>query len=615
MSAKQRKLIIRLIISGVLFLFAILLPIPEKFKIFAFLPPYLAVGYTVLFKAGRNIMNGSVFDENFLMALATLGAFVIGEYPEAVFVMMFYQTGELFESIAVGKSRRSISALTDLRPDTADVIRDGEMITVSPDEVGVGEMLVVRAGEKIPLDGIITEGSTTVNTVALTGEALPREVSVGDKVISGCINMGGVIKVKAEKTFYESTASKILELAQSSGEKKAKAESFISKFAKYYTPIVVVSAIIMGVVPPMFSGGFREWLYRAMSFLVISCPCALVISVPLSFFAGLGCASKNGILIKGSCYLERLCNAEVTVFDKTGTLTEGSFKVRKTIPEGISEDELIELAAYAEYYSNHPIAASVREAYGRDIDRDRIKDAEDIVGKGVFAKIDGAAVYAGNVKLMEMIGLGISEKEEMGAKVYVALKKDDTVTYLGKIVISDSVKSTSKEALGKLKSLGIKRTVMLSGDTAENAERTARELSVDEYRSELLPEDKVSELESIIEGGARGVVFVGDGINDAPVLRRADVGVAMGALGSDAAIESADVVIMDDDLRRLATAVAIARRTLSIVRQNIAFTILVKVAVLILSALGICGMWQAVFADVGVMVIAVLNAMRALYAD
>lgn len=614
MSNKQKKLLVRIIVSLILFIVAVLLPVRGILKLALYLIPYAVIGGTVLLKAARNILHGQIFDENFLMALATVGAFGVGEYPEAVFVMLFYQVGELFESIAVGKSRRSITDLMDLRPDYANVERNGDTVTVSPEEVSVGDTLIVRPGEKIPLDGTVIDGSTSINTTALTGEPAPRDVSEGDTVISGCVNISGLIRVRADKPYGESTASKILELAESSAANKSRAESFITKFAKYYTPAVVIGALLVAVVPPIFYGNFAEWIHRALSFLVISCPCALVISVPLSFFAGMGGASKNGILIKGSVYLEQLASCGVAVFDKTGTLTEGSFKVTKISPETVSEEELLELSAIAECYSNHPISISLKEAYGKEVDSSRITDVEELAGRGVAAVVDGRTMWVGNGRLMNEIGVVQNAPETDGTVVHAATSTEGGVKYLGYILISDSIKTGSLEAISELKAFGVKKTVMLTGDARSAADRTAAQLSIDEAHAELLPSDKVELVEKLLSSDDRGgrLIFVGDGVNDAPVLTRADVGVAMGALGSDAAIESADVIIMDDDLRRLALAVRIARNTLGIVKQNIVFSLLVKLAVLILTAVGICSMWEAVFADVGVMVIAVMNAMRAM---
>lgn len=615
MTNKQKKLLIRINVALVLFIAAIFIPVKGIFRLALYLIPYAVVGYSVLIKAVKNILHGQIFDENFLMALATVGAFGVGEYPEAVFVMLFYQVGELFESIAVGKSRKSITGLMDLRPDYANVERNGEVLTVSPEEVAVGETLVVRPGEKIPLDGTVIDGSTSINTTALTGEPVPRDVSEGDAVISGCINISGLIKIRADKPYGESTASKILELAENSAANKSKAEGFITKFAKYYTPAVVISALILAVVPPLFDGNWSGWIYKALSFLVISCPCALVISVPLTFFAGMGGASKNGILVKGSVYLEQLASCGTAVFDKTGTLTEGSFRVTAIHPQIIGERQLLETAALSECYSNHPISQSLRGAYGKEIDKSRIAEVAELAGRGVRASVDGRTVWVGNGKLMDEVGADWHECRLGGTVVHVAVADaDGKAAYMGHISISDSIKTGSEEALKELKSLGVKKTVMLTGDVKPVADRIASRLPIDEVHAGLLPADKVTEVEKLLkeDGRSGSLVFVGDGVNDAPVLTRADVGVAMGALGSDAAIESADVVIMDDDLRRLSLAVRIARRTLGIVKQNITFSLVVKAVVLILSAVGVFTMWEAVFADVGVMVIAVINAMRAM---
>ncbi len=615
MTVKQKKLILRIVLAFVVFAVALLIPVNKTVKLFIYLASYAVAGYSVVIKAVKNILKGQIFDENFLMTLATVGAFAVGEYPEAVFVMLFYQIGELFESIAVGKSRKSITELMDLRPDYANVERNGEVLVVSPEEVSVGETVIVKPGEKIPLDGVIDEGQTSVNTTALTGESIPRDASIGDSVISGCINISGLIKVRVEKPYSESTASKILELAENSAANKSKSEGFITSFAKYYTPAVVVCALLIAVLPPVFDGNWSEWIYRALSFLVISCPCALVISVPLTFFAGMGNASKNGILVKGSGYLERLASCETAVFDKTGTLTEGSFQVTAIHPEQMSEKQLLEMAVLAESYSNHPISNSLKEAYQKDIDKSRISEVTEIAGRGVCAVIDGKTVYAGNGKLMNEIGANWHECHLGGTVVHVAARDSlGNVIYEGHITISDRIKQGAAEALTELKTLGVKRNVMLTGDVRQSAEKIAAQLPIDEIHSGLLPTDKVTEVEKLLREGSpqRFLLFVGDGVNDAPVLSRADVGVAMGALGSDAAIESADVIIMDDDLRRLSGAVKIARRTKSIVRQNVFFSLAVKFAVLILSAVGICSMWEAVFADVGVMVIAVMNAMRAM---
>ncbi len=614
MTKKQKKLLLRIAVSAALFAVAFFLPVKGIFRLFVFLVPYLTVGYSVLFKAGRNILHGQVFDENFLMALATVGALAIGEYPEAVFVMLFYQVGELFESIAVGKSRKSIGSLMDLRPDRATVERDGETVTLSPEEVRVGEILIVKPGEKIPLDGTVLEGSSSLDTVALTGESVPRDVTVGDTAISGCVNLSGLLRLRAEKPYGESTAAKILALVETSSANKAKAENFITVFAKFYTPAVVLAALLVALIPPLFDGAWSAGIYRALSFLVISCPCALVISVPLSFFAGIGGASKKGILVKGSSYLERLASASVVLFDKTGTLTEGSFLVSEVRPVRRTKEELLELAALAESYSNHPISLSLKTACGKELDASRVSEAEELSGRGVKAKIDGKTVYAGNRRLMEECGVVCGEEDGVGTAVFLCAEEDGDLRYEGYILISDRIKSSAAEALAALKALGVAKTVMLTGDKKAVAEKVGSELPLDCLHAELLPADKVAIAEKELAGKApkKSLLFVGDGVNDAPVLALADVGVAMGALGSDAAIEAADVVIMDDDLKKLPLAIRCAKRTVRIMKENVLFSLLVKLAVLILSALGFCTMWEAVFADVGVMVIAVINAMRAM---
>ncbi len=621
MTKKQKKLLRRIVIAAGLFLIAVTGGLWTKllevgflwdrvwFRLPMFLVPYLAIGFPVLKKAVSGLFRGQIFDENFLMALATVGALVIGEYPEAVFVLLFYKVGELFESIAVGRSRKSIAALMDIHPDTATVERNGEILTLSPEEVAVHEILVIRPGEKIPLDGVIVEGVSALHTVALTGEAVPRDVAVGDEVISGCVNGGGRLRVRVTKPYGESTAVKILRLVEESAASKAKTEGFITRFAAYYTPVVVIAALLTAVVPPLFLGGWRDWIYRALNFLVISCPCALVISVPLTFFAGIGAASKNGILFKGSQYLERLASCHTAVFDKTGTLTEGSFKVTGINPAQENGEELLSLAALAESDSNHPIALSLRTACGDLLDRGRVTAVTERPGRGVEAVIDGQKVSVGNAAMMAELSLVVPPAEN-GTAVYVAREGN----YLGYIVISDAVKEGSAEALSSLRRMGVKRQIMLTGDTEGVAKAVAAVLPLDGYRAALLPDGKVKAVEELLAEQVKGdtLVFVGDGINDAPVLSRADVGVAMGALGSDAAIEAADVVIMDDDLRRLIKALTVARKTKAIVWQNIVVSLAIKIGVLILSACGLVSMWEAVFADVGVMVIAVLNAMRAM---
>lgn len=610
MTRKQKKMLIRIIASGVLLVIAALLPLKGIFRLVAFIVPYAVIGWDVLWKAVRNISHGQVFDENFLMAIATVGAFATGEYPEAAAVMLFYQIGELFQSYAVGRSRKSIASLMDIRPDYANIERDGQLVQVDPEEIEIGDTIVIKAGEKIPLDGIVIEGKSTVDTAALTGESLPRTVTEGSDVISGCINESGLIKVRVTKKFGESTVAKILDLVENSSSKKAKAENFITRFAKYYTPIVVICAVLLAVIPPLFVGGWAGWIHRALIFLVISCPCALVISVPLSFFGGIGGASKKGILVKGGNYLEVLANAEIIVFDKTGTLTKGVFNVTVVHPDHISESRLIELAAYAESYSVHPIAKSIIEAYGLDIDNTRITSCEEISGHGVKAVIDGLEVCAGNDKLMESIGVNWHPCHHVGTTVHVAVNGK----YAGHIVISDEVKETSAAAVKALKDRGIRKTVMLTGDSKEVGEDTAKRLGLDCAYTQLLPADKVEKVEGLLkEKSEKGkLAFVGDGINDAPVLSRADIGIAMGAMGSDAAIEAADIVLMDDNPEKIADAIDISRKTIKIVYQNIVFALAVKLAVLVLGALGIANMWAAVFADVGVSVLAILNAMRAM---
>ncbi len=630
MTRKQRKNLYRIIAAAVLlvaatFIDVFLLPSGGKWEILKlaiYLVPYFVIGYDILWRSAVNISHGQVFDENFLMVVATLGALCIGFFPdteeqyrEAVFVMLFYQVGELFQSVAVGKSRKSISSLMDIRPDCAYIERDGELVPVDPETVAVGDIITVRPGEKIPLDGIVTEGTSDLNTVALTGEADPRAVAAGDAVISGCVNMSGVIKVKVTHTFGESTVSKILELVENSSENKSKSEQFITKFARIYTPAVVIAAVLLAVLPPLvipgsFIANFPTWLIRALTFLVISCPCALVISVPLSFFGGIGGASKKGILVKGSNYLETLSKVKTAVFDKTGTLTKGTFSVTEIHPENITEEQLLHLAAHAEAFSNHPIAVSLRNAYGKPVNMDAVADVSEITGRGVKAKVDGKTVYAGNAALMQETGLTPAACPAPGTVIHVAYDGK----YAGYLLISDTPKETSKAAIAALKECGVERIVMLTGDRKETAEAISKELSIDEYHAGLLPADKVDMVEKLLsENRTDGkLAFVGDGINDAPVLMRADVGIAMGALGSDAAIEAADIVLMDDDPAKIAEAMKISRFTLRIVRQNIVFALAVKAAVLLLGALGLAPMWLAVFADVGVAFLAILNAMRTL---
>lgn len=610
MTSRQKKTLIRIIISLATLVIAAIIPVEGYLRLGVFLVPYLIIGYDILWKAVRNILRGQVFDENFLMAIATVGAFVLGDYLEGSAVMIFYQVGELFQSVAVGKSRKSISSLMDIRPDYANLEKDGEIVESDPEEVSIGDIIVVKPGEKIPLDGVIIQGNTSVDTSALTGESVPRSLTEGDDVISGCINLSGVVRVRVTKEFGESTVAKILDLVENSSSKKAKAENFITKFARYYTPCVVIGAALLAVIPSLITGNWGEWVNRALIFLVISCPCALVISVPLSFFGGIGGASRCGILIKGGNYLETLAKAEIVVFDKTGTLTKGVFNVTAIHPEIISEEKLIELAAYAEVYSTHPISRSIREAFNAEIDKSMISDVEELSGRGVSALIDSKRVYAGNDKLMEEIGVSWHPCHHTGTTVHVAVDS----TYAGHIVISDEVKPDSAEAVTALKNAGVKKTVMLTGDAKAVGESTARQLGLDEIYTELLPDGKVEMVEKLLEEKSdKGrLVFVGDGINDAPVLSRADIGIAMGAVGSDAAIEAADVVLMDDKPSKIALAIDISRRTLSIVHQNIVFALAVKLAVLLLGALGLANMWAAVFADVGVSVIAIINAMRAL---
>ena len=611
MSKKQKRMLFRVLASAVLFAVALLLPTEGWLRLFTFLIPYAVIAWDVLWRAVRNIAHGQVFDENFLMSLATVGALATGEYPEAVFVMLFYQVGELFQSYAVDQSRKSITSLMDIRPDYANIEVDGQLRQVDPEDVAVGDTIVIKAGERIPLDGVVLEGTSNVDTAALTGESLPREAQPGDDVISGCVNLSGLLRVRVTKAFEESTVAKILDLVENSSSKKAKAENFITKFARYYTPAVVLAAVALALLPPLFTS--IQWvdsIQRALNFLVVSCPCALVISVPLSFFGGIGGASKNGILVKGGNYLEVLAKTELVVFDKTGTLTRGVFNVTAIHPDHCGEAQLLELAALAESYSDHPISRSLKEAYGKELDASRVSNVEELSGRGVRATVDGRQICAGNDKLMEDIGVSWHPCHRVGTTVHVA---SDGV-YLGHIVISDEVKPDAKEAITALKACGVRRTVMLPGDAKAVGESVAQELGLDEVHTQLLPADKVTRVEALLgEVSPKGALaFVGDGINDAPVLSRADIGIAMGGLGSDAAIEAADIVLMDDKPSKLADAIRIARRTLAIVRQNIVFALAVKFLVLALSAAGVANMWEAVFADVGVSVIAILNAMRAL---
>ena len=625
MNKKQKKMLYRILVSAALLVLANVLPLPVWAKTVLFAAAYFTVGWDILRKAALGIKNRQVFDENFLMAVATLGAIGLavadrsGDYNEAVAVMLFYQIGELFQSIAVGKSRRSIVALMDIRPDYANIELDGRLEQVDPDEVAVGSVIVVQPGERVPIDGVVLEGTSSLNTAALTGESAPRDVAPGDEVISGCINLNGVLRIKTEKEFGESTVSKILELVENSSSNKSRSENFISKFARVYTPAVCYSALALALLPPLvrlvagLPADFGTWAYRALTFLVISCPCALVISIPLSFFAGIGGASREGILIKGSNYLETLSQVKTVVFDKTGTITKGVFEVSGVHHSDRSEDEVIEYAAHAECASSHPISQSLRSHYGKEPDRSRVQDIEEISGQGVTATVDGVKVAAGNDKLMQKLGVAYIPCRSAGTVIHVALDGD----YAGHILISDLEKEDIVDALKALREVGVTRTVMLTGDAESAARQVAERVGIDEYHSELLPGDKVEKVEALLEelrGGKGKLAFVGDGINDAPVLSRADIGIAMGALGSDAAIEAADVVLMDDDPMKIARAIKISRKCLRIVYENISFALLVKFACLLLGALGLAGMWAAIFADVGVMVLAVLNAMRALKA-
>lgn len=618
MSRKQKKVLIRIIIAAVMVVVFHFIPVENPYlRLALYMVPYFIIGYDILKKAVLGIAHGEVFDENFLMAAATVGAIILGDYVEGVAVMLFYQVGEFFQSYAVGKSRKNISQLMDIRPDYANIEVDGKLEQVDPDEVAIGTIITVQPGEKVPLDGIVIDGSASLNTSALTGESLPREVKEGDEVISGCVDMSGVLRIRTTKEFGESTVSKILELVENSSMKKSRSENFITRFARYYTPVVCYGALALALLPPVINlllghpANWSQWVIRALTTLVISCPCALVISIPLSFFGGIGGASAKGILIKGSVYLEALAQTRYVVCDKTGTLTKGVFEVTHTEPaEGFSKEELLELAAYAECYSNHPISKSLKEAYGREIDQSRVSDVEEISGHGVQACIDSRSVAAGNGKLMKQLGIAYDQPQKIGTEVHVAVDG----RYAGYILISDVVKPEAKRAVSGLKSAGVKQVVMLTGDAKTVAEAVAAELGIDVVKSELLPADKVSEVENLLaaKGEKEKLAFVGDGINDAPVLSRADLGIAMGALGSDAAIEAADIVLMDDDPVKIATAMNISRKTLRIVHQNIVFALAVKIACLALGAVGFVNMWWAIFADVGVMIIAVLNAMRAL---
>lgn len=623
MNKKQKKMLVRIIIAAALMIILHFVPVKGVIRFLLYLIPYFVIGYDILRKAFKGIMNHQVFDENFLMAVATVGAIIValsenGDYTEAIAVMLFYQIGELFQSYAVGKSRRNISELMDIRPDYANVEVDGKLEQVDPDEVEIGSVIVVKPGEKVPIDGIIIDGSSTLNTSALTGESVPRDAKCGDEIISGCINLSGVLKIRTTKEFGESTVSKILDLVENSSSKKSKSENFISKFAKYYTPAVCYSALALAILPPVVrmlfmsaSPEWATWIYRALTFLVISCPCALVISIPLSFFAGIGGASREGVLVKGSNYLETLSQTKYVVFDKTGTMTEGVFEVTGVYENTMDKEKVLEYAALAESFSSHPISKSLKKAYGREIDQTRVSDVEEISGHGIIAKVDGIDVAAGNYKLMKKLRLSYADSDNVGTIVHVAVNGK----YEGYILISDRIKATAKEAIHALKKAGIERTIMLTGDSKTVADSVAKELGIDEVYSELLPSDKVAKVEELLAKKSRKskLAFVGDGINDAPVLSRADIGIAMGAMGSDAAIEAADIVLMDDDPVKISKAIKISRKCLRIVYENIYFAIGIKLICLLLGAVGIANMWLAIFADVGVMVIAVLNAIRALF--
>lgn len=623
MNKKQKKMLVRIIIAAALMIILHFVPVKGVIRFLLYLIPYFVIGYDILRKAFKGIMNHQVFDENFLMAVATVGAIIValsenGNYTEAIAVMLFYQIGELFQSYAVGKSRRNISELMDIRPDYANVEVDGKLEQADPDEVEIGSVIVVKPGEKVPIDGIIIDGSSTLNTSALTGESVPRDAKCGDEIISGCINLSGVLKIRTTKEFGESTVSKILDLVENSSSKKSKSENFISKFAKYYTPAVCYSALALAILPPVVrmlfmsaSPEWATWIYRALTFLVISCPCALVISIPLSFFAGIGGASREGVLVKGSNYLETLSQTKYVVFDKTGTMTEGVFEVTGVYENTMDKEKVLEYAALAESFSSHPISKSLKKAYGREIDQTRVSDVEEISGHGIIAKVDGIDVAAGNYKLMKKLRLSYADSDKVGTIVHVAVNGK----YEGYILISDRIKATAKEAIHALKKAGIERTIMLTGDSKTVADSVAKELGIDEVYSELLPSDKVAKVEELLAKKSRKskLAFVGDGINDAPVLSRADIGIAMGAMGSDAAIEAADIVLMDDDPVKISKAIKISRKCLRIVYENTYFAIGIKLICLLLGAVGIANMWLAIFADVGVMVIAVLNAIRALF--
>ncbi len=620
MNKKQKKMLLRILITSAMLVVLQILPLTGVAELIAYLAAYLVIGYDILKKAGKGVLNGRAFDENFLMTVATLGAFFLavwtksGEYLEGIAVMLFYQIGELFQSYAVGKSRKNITALMDIRPDYANIEADGKLEQVDPDEVSIGSIIVVQPGEKVPLDGVVVSGNASLNTSALTGESLPRDVKEGDEIISGCINMNGVLKVRTTKEFGDSTVSKILDLVENASSRKSRSEAFISRFAKVYTPAVCIAALALGILIPVgrlalgMDAQWVSWIYRALTFLVVSCPCALVISIPLSFFAGIGCASKEGVLIKGSNYLEALSQSKCVVFDKTGTLTKGVFQVTGVHHNALEEAQILEYAALAECASSHPISKSLQKAYGKEIDRSRVSDIEEISGHGILATVDGHRVAAGNGKLMAKLGVEYHDCHSVGTIIHMAIDG----TYAGHIVISDVIKPHARQAMESLKKAGVEKTVMLTGDAKKVADQVAAELGVDEVRSELLPGDKVSEVEKLLSEKDGMVAFVGDGINDAPVLTRADIGIAMGAMGSDAAIEAADVVLMDDDPMQIVKAIKISRKCLGIVRQNIVLSLVVKFACLALTAVGMANMWAAIFADVGVMILAVLNAIRAL---
>ena len=612
MTKKMKKKLIRIIISFILLILAFILKLDNTIiNNILFITSYIIIGYDIILKALRNITRGKVFDENFLMTIATIGAFFIGEFPEAVAVMLFYQVGELFQSYAIDKSRKSVSELMDIRPDYANLYHDEKTERVDPNKVKVGDIILIKPGEKIPLDGIVVEGNSLLNTLALTGESMPKSVTEGDEVLSGCINNEGILKVKVTKEFGESTVSKILDLVENASSRKSKSENFISKFAKYYTPIVVIIAILLALIPPLLTDtNFKTWIYRALSFLVVSCPCALVISIPLSFFGGIGASSKIGVLVKGSNYLEALANTEIVVCDKTGTLTEGIFKVQKVNAVGYTKEDLLKYTSYAENYSNHPIALSIKEAYGKDINEKLVTKTKELKGKGVIAKVDSKEVLVGNEKLMEEYNIDYKKSNDIGTIIYIAIDKK----YAGSIIISDKIKDDAYKAVKEFRKNNVKKIVMLTGDREEISKNVSKELKLDKYYAELLPQDKVKKVESLMKEKSESgkLVFIGDGINDAPVLALSDIGVAMGGLGSDAAIEAADIVIMTDEPSKLANAIKISKKTMQIVKENIVFAITVKILVLLLSAIGATTMWAAVFADVGVSVIAIINALRIL---